>query len=185
MNRHTLLSKAGLSKAGLSKAGLTGAGVSAAVVLAFGLTATVAVAPAFAAPAAHTASRHTTHKTASHKTASHKSAPHKRKPAKHAEPAHKRPARLTCRAAMTKGRPYQFTTTTVLVTTARGALVQATASYLTTSVTEAGIASKHGVARIPYYTGLSTPWRKVPVTVTVISGSRSASCSTSFTPRLL
>jgi hypothetical protein len=160
MNRHTLLSKAGLSRAG----------IPAALVLAFGLTATVAVAPAFAAPAAHTASKHVSHK---------------RKPAKHKPAKHGKPARLTCRAAMTQGRPYQFTTTTVLVTTAKGALVQATASYLTTSVTEAGIAGKDGVARIPYYTGLSTPWRKVPVTVTVISGSRSASCSTSFTPRLL
>jgi hypothetical protein len=176
MNRHTLLSKAGLSKAGLSKAGLSRAGLSrsalpAAVVLAVGLTATVAAVPAFAAPAAHTASMHTTHKG---KLANH------RKPAKHGKPA-----RLTCRATMTRGRPYQFTTTTVRVSTVKGALVQATASYLTTSVTEAGIAGRNGVARIPFYTGLSTPWRKVPVTVTVIVGSRSASCSTSFTPRLL
>ena len=57
--------------------------------------------------------------------------------------------------------------------------------YLTVTVPEAAVASKQGVARIPYYISLSTPWYKVKVAVTVSSGGRTASCSASFSPRLL
>jgi len=148
-----------------------------AIMLAPALAATVAAAPAFAAPAkhAHHVTRHTAQKKAPRK-APKKAQPHK-KPGK--------PAALTCRAAMSKGRPYQFTTTDVIVTTAGGALVQATAHYLTISVPEAAMASKQGVARIPYYISWSTPWYRVNVNVQVSQGSRTASCSTSFTPRLV
>jgi hypothetical protein len=131
--------------------------------------ATTAAAPAFAAPAKH--AQHVTHKK--------KAPPHK----KAAKPA--KPAKLTCRAAMSNGRPYQFTTTRLIVTTAGGALVQATAHYLTTSVPEAALASKQGTASIPFYISWSTPWYRVNMNVQVSQGSRTASCSTSFTPRVL
>ncbi|HXL95005.1 MAG TPA: hypothetical protein VN969_39260 [Streptosporangiaceae bacterium] len=152
-----------------------------AIMLAPALAATVAAAPAFAAPAkhAHHVTRHTAQKKAPRKAP--KKAPKKAQP--HKKPG--KPAALTCRAAMSKGRPYQFTTTDVIVTTAGGALVQATAHYLTTSVPEAAMASKQGVARIPYYISWSTPWYRVNVNVQVSQGSRTASCSTSFTPRLV
>jgi hypothetical protein len=147
-----------------------------AILLTPALVTTVAVAPAFAAPAkhAHHVTRHTAQK---------KKAP----PRKKAQTPRKagKPAALTCRAAISNGRPYQFTTTNLIVTTAGGALVQATAHYLTTSVPEAAVASKQGVARIPYYISWSTPWYRVNVNVQVSQGSRSASCSTSFTPRVL
>jgi hypothetical protein len=52
-------------------------------------------------------------------------------------------------------------------------------------VPEAAIASKKGVAQIPYYISWSTPWYRVNVNVQVSQGSRTASCSTSFTPRLV
>ena len=148
-----------------------------AILLAPALTATVAAAPAFAAPAkhAHHVTRHAVQKKAPRK------APKKAQPHKPGKPA----AALTCRAAMSNGRPYQFTTTNVIVTTAGGALAQATAHYLTTAVPEAGMASKQGVARIPYYISWSTPWYRVNVNVEVSQGSRTASCSTSFTPRLV
>ena len=147
-----------------------------AIMLAPALAATVAAAPAFAAPAKH--AHHVTRHTAQKK----KAQPHKK-----AQPPKKagKPAALTCRAAMSNGRPYQFTTTDVIVTTAGGALVQATAHYLTISVPEAAMASKQGVARIPYYISWSTPWYRVNVNVQVSQGSRTASCSTSFTPRLV
>jgi hypothetical protein len=144
-----------------------------AIMLAPALAATVVAAPAFAAPAkqAHHVTRHTAQKEPK------KVQPHK----KSGKPA----AALTCRAAMSNGRPYQFTTTKLIVTTAGGALVQATARYLTTTVPEAAIASKKGVAQIPYYISWSTPWYRVNVNVQVSQGSRTASCSTSFTPRLV
>ena len=148
-----------------------------AIMLAPALAATVAAAPAFAAPAkhAHHVTRHTAQKKAPRK-APKKAQPHK-KPGK--------PAALTCRAAMSNGRPYQFTTTRLMVTTAGGALVQATAHYLTTAVPEAAIASKQGTAQIPFYISWTTPWYRVNVGVQVSQGSRTASCSTSFTPRLV
>jgi len=138
--------------------------------------ATVAAAPAFAAPAKH--AHHVTRHTAQKK----KAQPHKK-----AQPPKKagKPAALTCRAAMSNGRPYQFTTTRLMVTTAGGALVQATAHYLTTAVPEAAIASKQGTAQIPFYISWTTPWYRVNVGVQVSQGSRTASCSTSFTPRLV
>jgi hypothetical protein len=147
-----------------------------AIMLAPALAATVAAAPAFAAPAKQV--HHVTRHTAQKKT------PKKAQPHKNAQP-HKKPAALTCRAAMSNGRPYQFTTTRLIVTTAGGALVQGTAHYLTTSIPEAAMASKKGVAQIPYYISWSTPWYRVNVNVQVSQGSRTASCSTSFTPRLV
>jgi hypothetical protein len=143
-----------------------------AIMLAPALAATVAAAPAFAAPAkqVHHVARHTAQKA-------HKQAQLHKKAGK--------PAALTCRAVLSNGRPYQFTTTKLIVTTAGGALVQATAHYLTTTVPEAAIASKKGVAQIPYYISWSTPWYRVNVNVQVSQGSRTASCSTSFTPRLV
>ena len=133
--------------------------------------AVIAAAPsAFAAPVAH---------------AHHVSKPAPRKRPHKPQNTRKHKAPLTCRAAMSTGRPYQFTTDNLLVTTAGGAMVQAMAHYLTVTVPEAAVASKQGVARIPYYISLSTPWYKVKVAVTVSSGGRTASCSASFSPRLL
>jgi hypothetical protein len=162
-----------------------------AFMLAPALAAAVTASPAFAASAkhAHHVSRHAVHKKAVRERAVRKKAPEKAAGKTHpkkGKPAGAHPAAaLTCRAAMSNGRPYQFTTTNVIVRTAGGALVQATAHYLTTAVPEAAMASKQGVARIPYYISWSTPWYRVNVNVEVSQGSRTASCSTSFTPRLV
>jgi len=125
---------------------------------------------AFAAPVAH---------------AHHVSKPAPRKRPHKPKNTRKRPAPLTCRAAMSTGRPYQFTTDNLLVTTAGGAMVQATANYLTVAVPEAAIAGQQGTARIPYYISLSTPLYTVKVAVTVTLGGRTGACSTSFVPRIL
>jgi hypothetical protein len=153
-------------------------------------TAAVTASPAFAASAkqAHHVSRQAVHKKAVHKKAAHEKAVRKKAAGKmhpkKGKPAGVHPAAaLSCRAIMTYGRPYQFTTTTLLVTTAAGAQVAAMAHYWTTVEPEGGIASKQGVARIPFYISWSRPGYPVDVTVQVNQGTRSASCSTSFVPR--
>ncbi len=136
----------------------------------------VAAPSAFAAPSAGAARVAHAH---------HVGKPAPRKRAHKPKNTRKRRPPLSCHAAMSTGRPYQFTTDNLLVTTAGGAMVQAMAHYLTVTVPEAAVASKQGVARIPYYISLSTPWYTVKVAVTVSSGGRTASCSASFSPRLL
>jgi len=156
------------------------AAVALASVLAGGITA----APAFAAATQHAAhARPGKHAQHGHKQQGHDQLGHKQ--LGHSQHGHKKLERLACRAEMSNGNPYQFATTDVLVTTAPGAMVEATARYLVSAVHEAAVADTHGTARIPYYISLSVPWYRVNVTVTVTSGDRTGSCATSFAPRLL
>ena len=162
------------------------AAVALASVLAGGITA----APAFAAATQHAAhARPGKHAQHGHKQQGHDQQGHRQQGHKqqlgHSQHGHKKLERLACRAEMSNGNPYQFATTDVLVTTAPGAMVEATARYLVSAVHEAAVADTHGTARIPYYISLSVPWYRVNVTVTVTSGDRTGSCATSFAPRLL
>lgn len=89
---------------------------------------------------------------------------------------------LTCAASMSNAHPKDYTTTIVDVTTAGRAHVTTIAHYKTTNTTHQAIANGSGLALVLYRISSATPWRPVPVSVTVVLGSRSGACSTSFTP---
>jgi hypothetical protein len=91
-------------------------------------------------------------------------------------------ARLPCSAAMSNARPADYTTTDVRVHTAAHAHVTTVAHYRTTSTTHHRTAGSKGNATVPYYISGATPGYKVKVSVSVVKGSRTGSCSTSFTP---
>jgi len=90
---------------------------------------------------------------------------------------------LACSASMSNPRPAQYSTTTAIVRTAAGASVTATAYYKTTDTSHTATAAGNGVASIPFKISRATKGYRVDVEVTVSLGDRSASCSTSFTPR--
>jgi hypothetical protein len=89
---------------------------------------------------------------------------------------------LPCRASMSNSHPADYHTTDVLVHTAARARVTTRAYYRTTTTTHRGIAGGGGGARIPYRISDATPGYRVKVSVSVVKGSRSGRCSTSFTP---
>jgi hypothetical protein len=91
-------------------------------------------------------------------------------------------ASLPCSASMSNSHPKDYTTTNVLVHTASRAKVTTVALYKTTNTTHHGAAGRKGNASILYHISGATPGYKVKVSVSVSSGSRTASCSTSFTP---
>lgn len=93
------------------------------------------------------------------------------------------PAQLSCQASMTNASPAQYSTTDVIVHTAAGAGVTATAHYKTTDTTHAGTASGSGVADIAFSISRATIGYTVRVDVTVSRGGASNACSTSFTPQ--
>jgi len=90
---------------------------------------------------------------------------------------------LPCSASMSNSHPHDYTTTNVLVHTAARAHVTTVAHYKTTNTTHRTVAGSRGNAKIPYYISRATPGYKVKVSVSVSSGSRTGSCSTSFTPQ--
>ena len=93
------------------------------------------------------------------------------------------PARpLACSATMSNSHPRDYTTTKVQVHTGNFASVKTVAHYRTTNTTHHGTAGRKGNVSIPYYISGATPGYKVKVSVTVRKGSRTGSCSTSFTP---
>lgn len=93
------------------------------------------------------------------------------------------PARpLACGASMSNSHPEDYTTTQVRVRTGNFAAVKTVAHYRTTNTTHHGTAGRKGNVSIPYYISGATPGYRVKVSVTVRKGSRSGSCSTSFTP---
>jgi hypothetical protein len=57
-----------------------------------------------------------------------------------------------------------------------------TQHYRTTNTTHHGTAGRKGNVSIAYHISDATPGFKVKVSVTVKKGSRTGSCSTSFTP---
>ena len=89
---------------------------------------------------------------------------------------------LACSATMSNSHPKDYTTTKVRVHTGNFASVKTVAHYRTTNTTHHGTAGRKGNVSIPYYISGATPGYKVKVSVTVRKGSRTGSCSTSFTP---
>lgn len=89
---------------------------------------------------------------------------------------------LRCSASVSSTRPHDDTTTDIRVRTTARAEVFTVAFYKTTNRAYYKVASASGGATVPYAVSSATPGFKVKVTVTVVSGSRAASCSTSFTP---
>lgn len=91
-------------------------------------------------------------------------------------------AALPCHASMSNNRPRDYTTTYVRVHTSAYASVTTVAHYRTTNHKKTGKAGLHGNASIGYYISGATPGYKVIVSVRVVRGDRSGSCSTSFIP---
>jgi hypothetical protein len=89
---------------------------------------------------------------------------------------------LPCSASMSNSHPKDYTTTQVRVHTATFAAVKTVAHYRTTNTTHHGTAGRKGNLSIPYYISGATSGYRVKVSVTVTKGSRTGSCSTSFTP---
>ena len=91
-------------------------------------------------------------------------------------------AALPCQASMSNDHPADYTTTDVRVHTAGFAGVTTVAHYKTTSHKKTGTAGSRGNASIGYYISGATPGYRVVVSVRVVSGHRSGSCSTWFIP---
>ncbi len=89
---------------------------------------------------------------------------------------------LPCSASMSNSHPKDYTTTQVRVHTGTFAAVTTVAHYRTTNTTHRGTAGRRGNLSVGYYISGATPGYPVKVSVTVRKGSRSGSCSTSFTP---
>lgn len=83
---------------------------------------------------------------------------------------------------MSKAHPADYTTTDVRVDTAAAAHVTTVAHYKTTKTTHHRTAGSKGNATVSYYISGATPGYKVTVSVSVVKGNRTGSCSTSFTP---
>jgi hypothetical protein len=90
---------------------------------------------------------------------------------------------LPCHASMSNSRPKDYTTTDVRVSTAGKASVTTVAHYRTVTRKHHRTANAKGRATVPYYISGATPGYRVKVDVYVSKGKRTASCSTSFTPR--
>ena len=90
---------------------------------------------------------------------------------------------LTCTASMSKSAPSDYSTDYVIVQTAGGASVSATAHYKTTDTTRTGTADSSGKDSLAFQISGATKVYTVQVDVTVSSGGASGSCSTSFTPQ--
>jgi hypothetical protein len=91
-------------------------------------------------------------------------------------------AALPCHASMSNSHPRDYTTVHVNVRTVAYAGVTTVAHYKTTNHKKTGKANKQGSASIGYYISGATPGYKVVVSVRVVSGKRSGTCSTWFIP---
>ena len=91
-------------------------------------------------------------------------------------------AALPCHASMSNNHPSDYTTTYVQVHTTAYASVTTVAHYRTTNHKKTGTAGSRGNASIGYYISGATPGYRVAVSVRVVRGDRSGSCSTWFTP---
>jgi hypothetical protein len=83
---------------------------------------------------------------------------------------------------MSNNHPADYTWTDVRVHTVEYAKVTTVAHYKTVNRKHTGKANKKGNATIPYYISGATPGYRVNVSVSVVSGKQSGSCSTWFTP---
>jgi hypothetical protein len=89
---------------------------------------------------------------------------------------------LPCQASMSNSHPRDYTTTDVRVHTTSHASVTTVAHYRTTNHKKTGTAGVRGTATIDYYISGATPGYRVVVSVRVVYGDRSGSCSTWFIP---
>jgi hypothetical protein len=91
-------------------------------------------------------------------------------------------ARLPCVARMSDSRPADGATTVVRVKTTGKARVVAVAHFRARPSERKARASAAGYARLPFKLGKTRYGYRVSVSVDVYRGSRTGSCSTSFTP---
>ena len=89
---------------------------------------------------------------------------------------------LACQARMSNNNPRDYTTTYVYVHSASYASVTTVAHYKTVNRKHTAKAGAKGNATIGYYISGATPGYKVVVSVRVVKGKRSGSCSTWFIP---
>jgi hypothetical protein len=89
---------------------------------------------------------------------------------------------LACSASMSNAHPADYTTTNVRVHTGNFAAVTTVAHYKTTNTTHRAAAGRKGNVSIAYHISDATAGYKVKVSVSVKKGTRTGSCSTSFTP---
>jgi hypothetical protein len=89
---------------------------------------------------------------------------------------------LSCNASVSSSSPADYTTVDIYVRTAAGASVTTVAHYKTTDHQKTAVADQAGQATVAYYISGATPGYTVTVDVTASAGSRTANCSTSFTP---
>jgi hypothetical protein len=79
--------------------------------------------------------------------------------------------------------PFPTSITTALVRTAPGAGITATARYKDADTSHSATADEGGYAAIPFTISRPEPGYRVVVQVTAVLPGRTATCSTSFTPR--
>ena len=89
---------------------------------------------------------------------------------------------VSCRASVSSASPADYTTVDIEVRTAAGASVTTVAHYKTTDHPKTAVADGAGHATVGYDVSGATPGYTVRVDVTASAGSRTAHCSTSFTP---
>lgn len=89
---------------------------------------------------------------------------------------------LSCSASVSNSSPADYTTVDITVQTAAGASVTTVAHYKTTDHQKTTVADGAGQVTVAYYISGATPGYTVAVDVTASAGSRTAHCSTSFTP---
>jgi hypothetical protein len=89
----------------------------------------------------------------------------------------------SCTASVSTSRPADYTTTDVRVRTVTGAEVFTVAHYKTVNRAYYRLATSAGRATVGYYVSGATTGYKVVVDITVVTGHRANSCSTSFTPK--
>lgn len=99
-----------------------------------------------------------------------------------AAPSRPPPHTLSCSASVSSNSPADYTTVDVSVRTAAGASVTTVAHYKTTDHQKTAVADGAGRATVSYDISGATPGYTVTVDVTASAGSRTANCSTSFTP---
>jgi hypothetical protein len=91
------------------------------------------------------------------------------------------PVAISCRAAANPANPPQHTNVDIVVATPPGANITAIFHYKATTASQSSKADKTGRGDVIRNIGGATVAFRVPVTVTVTLGPKSATCSTAFT----
>ena len=103
-------------------------------------------------------------------------------PAPAPQPQPTRAGKLRCAASVSTTSPADYHTVYVYIRTAPGVAVTTVAHYKTTDNQKSAVADAAGRATIAYYISGATPGYTVAVSVTATASSKTATCSTSFTP---